>query len=72
MVFVFRRQPEPALLSAPVQYEGALATLAQGTGIPIVQRVGAPVIPVLPGGDLTVLVQREGVPARERVPPVPA
>ena len=42
MVFVFWQRPGPALLSAPVQYEGALATLAQGAGIP-----------VLPGGDLT-------------------
>ena len=71
MVFVFRWRPEPALLSAPVQYEGALATLAQGAGVPVLQRVGAPVVPVLPRGDLTVLVQCEGIPTRERVPPVP-
>ena len=61
MVFVFRWRPEPALLSAPVQYEGALATLAQGASI---------LVP--PRGNLTVLVQREGIPAREQVPPVPA
>ena len=72
MVFVFRQRPEPALLSALVQYEGALAALAQGAGVPVVQHIGAPVVPVPPGGDLTVLVQHEGVPARERVPPVPA
>ena len=72
MVFVYRQQPEPVLLSAPVQYEGALAALAQGTGIPVVQCIGAPVIPVPPGGDLTVLVQCKGIPARVRVPPVPA
>ena len=62
---MFWRWPEPALLSAPVQYEGALAALTQGTGIPVVQRIGTPVVPVLPRGDLTVLVQREGIPARE-------
>ena len=75
MVFVFRWWPEPALLSAPVQYEGALATLSQGTGIPVVQCIGAPVavaVPVPPRGNLTILVQRKGVPARGRVPPVPA
>ena len=72
MMFVFRWWPEPALLSAPVQYEGVLAALAQGAGVPVVQRVGASVVPVPPGGDLTVLVQHEGVPTREQVPPVPA
>ena len=72
MVFVFRQRPEPALLSAPVQYEEALAALAQGASIPVVQPVGTSVVPVPPRGDLTVLVQREGVPAQEQVPSVPA
>ena len=60
----FWQWPEPVQLSAPVQYEGPLAVLVQGTGVPLVQHGGTPAVIVPPGGNLTVLVQHEGFLAR--------